>query len=93
MGPSLDRVVLEWEGTPSAARRRARFGLAEVLLEVDADDPGLLDELASVLGRPRDDGPDGEVHARFEARVRARGGPAGFGHLKLGPADGGARLS
>jgi hypothetical protein len=89
VGPSLDRVVLEWEGTPPAARRRARFALADVALEVDADDPSLLDELASVLGRPRDDGLDGAVHARFEARVRARGGPAGFGHLKLGPAGGG----
>jgi hypothetical protein len=82
---SLDRVVLEWEGTPPAPRRRESFHLGEVLLDVDADDPALMDELASVLGRPAHDARQGPVHARFEARVRARGGSARFGHLKLGP--------
>lgn len=85
MGPSLDRVVLEWEGTPSATRRQARFELANILLDVDSDDPGLIDELASVMGRPRE-ATDVPVHARFQAGVRARGGPGRFGHLKLGPA-------
>jgi HPr serine kinase-like protein len=85
VGPSLDRVVLEWEGTPPAARRQARFLLADVLLEIDADDPALVEELASLLGRPRDLLPEGPFHARFEASVRAHGGPARFGHLKLGP--------
>lgn len=84
MGPSLDRVVLEWERTPFAARRRARFQLAGILFDVDSDDLALLDELSAVLGRPRD-APEGGSHARFEARARARGGPRGFGHLKLGP--------
>jgi hypothetical protein len=82
---SLDRVVLEWEGTPPAPRRRAIFHLGEVLLDVDADDPAFLDELSSVLGRPRGDAGPGPVHARFEARIRARGGPDRFGHLRLGP--------
>ena len=72
MGPSLDRVVLEWERTPPATRRQARFRLADVLLEVDSDDPALIDELSSVLGRPRRDAADGPVHARFEARARAQ---------------------
>lgn len=85
MGPSLDRVVLEWEGTPPAARRHARFLLAGVLLEIDTDDAALVEELASLLGPPRDRVPAAEIHGRFEARVRARGGPARFGHLKLGP--------
>jgi hypothetical protein len=85
VGPSLDHVVLEWEGTPPAARRQARFLLAGVLLEIDADDGALVEELASLMGPPRDRVPDAGVHRRFEARVRARGGPARFGHLKLGP--------
>ena len=68
------------------ARRQARFQLADILLDVDSDDPGLIDELASVMGRPRDGATDVPVHARFQAGVRARGGPARFGHLKLGPA-------
>ena len=85
MGPSLDRVVLEWERTPPATRRQARFQLADVLFDLDSDDPALIDELSTVLGRPCPDAPDGPVHARFEARARARGGPRRFGHLKLGP--------
>jgi hypothetical protein len=68
------------------ARRQARFQLANILLDVDSDDPGLIDELASVMGHPRDGARDVPVHARFQAGVRARGGPARFGHLKLGPA-------
>jgi hypothetical protein len=82
---SLDRVVLEWEGTPPAPRRRALFHLGEVLLDVDTDDAGLIDELSSVLGRPADGVPRAPVHDRFEARIRARGGPDRFGHIRLGP--------
>jgi hypothetical protein len=85
--PSLDRVVLEWEGTPPAPRRRARFELAEVLLDVDTDDPALLDELSTVLGRPLGGSAKGPFHFRLEARVRARGGSDRFGHLKIGPPD------
>ena len=91
MVPSLDRVVLEWEGTPPAPRRQARFRLAEVLLDVDTDDAALVDELSSVLGRPREDASAGAIHARFAARVRARGGPDRFGHLKLACASPGAQ--
>jgi hypothetical protein len=84
VGPSLDRVVLEWEGTPPAAHRKARFRLAEVLLEVESDDPALIEELSSLMGRPLEDGPEARPHARLEVRVRARGGPTRYGHLKLG---------
>ena len=89
MGPSLDHVVLEWEGTPPASRRQARFLLGGVLLEIDADDGALVEELSSLLGRPRERVPDDPIRARFAARVRARGGPSRFGHLKLGPAGAG----
>jgi hypothetical protein len=91
VGPSLDRVVLEWEGTPPAPRCQARFRLAEVVLDVDTDDPALVGELATVLGRPREGASAGPLHARFEARVRARGGPDRFGHLKLACASPGAQ--
>ena len=64
----------------------ASFRLAGILLDVEADDPALIDELASILGRPADDD-SGAVHARFGASVRVRGGPARFGHLKLEPAQ------
>lgn len=86
MGPSLDRVVLEWEGTPPAPRRKARFLLAGILLDVDTDDPPLVDELSSVLGQPREGVTEGPVQV-LEARVRARGGPDRFGHLKLASTD------
>jgi len=85
VGPSLDRVVLEWERTPPATLRQARFQLGDVLFEVDSDDPALIDELAAVMGRPRHDAPPARFAARFEARARAQGGPRRFGHLKLGP--------
>jgi hypothetical protein len=85
VGPSLDRVVLEWERTPPAARRQARFQLADILFEVDSDDPALIDELSAVMGRPRDGAPEGGTQSRFEVRARTRGGPHRFGHLKLGP--------
>ena len=91
MGPSLDHVVREWEGSPPAPHRQARFHLAEVLLDVDTDDPALVDELSSVLGRPRESASAGRVHARFAARVRARGGPDRFGHLKLACASPGVQ--
>ena len=93
MGPSLDRVVLEWERTPPATRRQAFFRLAEVQLELDSDDAALIDELSSVMGRPRHDAAERPVHARFEARARALGGPRGFGHLKLGPPGTGVESS
>jgi hypothetical protein len=86
VGPSLDRVVLEWERSPSrAAGRQARFQLADILFDVDGDDPALVDELSLVLGRPREGAADGPFHGRFQAHVRTGGGPAGFGHLRLGP--------
>ena len=87
MDRSLDDVILEWEGSPPAPRRKALFHLGQVLLDLDTDDRALVDELSSVLGAPREDGPDSHVHARLEARVRARGGPDRFGHLKLEIAD------
>lgn len=90
MGPSLDRVVLEWEGTPPAPHQRARFHLAGVRLDVDTDDHALVDELCTVLGRPGDDASGAPLHVRFEARVRARGGSDRFGHLKLACASPGA---
>jgi hypothetical protein len=71
--PSLDHVVLEWEGTPPAPRRRARFLLAEVLLDVDTDDPPLLDELASLLGRPQGGSRSRAAPLRL-GRVRATAG-------------------
>jgi len=86
VGASLDHVVLEWEGAPLATLSSASFWLAGILLDVETDDPALIEELSSVLGRPSADGA-GAVHARFGASVRARGGPARFGHLKLQPAQ------
>jgi hypothetical protein len=84
VGPSLDRVVLEWEETPPAPRSQARFQLADIVLEVDSDDPALIDEISAVMGRPRHHTP-ADRDSRFEVRVRSHGGPPRFGHLKLGP--------
>jgi len=91
--PSLDRVVLEWEEAPPAPHLRAFFELAEVSLDVDADEPALLEELAAVLGRPRRETEKkaGPARHQLAARVRARGGPGGFGHLRLSTADPQAR--
>jgi hypothetical protein len=69
---------------------RARFELGEVLLDTFTDDPALQDEMASVLGRPLGDAAPAKNRFSLEARVRARGGPDRFGHLKIAPRDPGS---
>jgi len=89
--PSLDRVAREWEEAPPVPRLRSRFELAGVSLDLDADEPALLEELALVLGRPRSEATETAAPFRLAASVRARGGPAGFGHLRISAADPQAR--
>lgn len=82
MAAGLDQVVHEWEKASPVEYRAESFLLGGVLLGVETDDPGLLGELASILGRPTPEAAP-RAERRFAASVRTRGGPESFGHLRL----------
>jgi hypothetical protein len=74
-----ESFVQERQASPPPDARTAGFRLAGARLQVDSDDPGLIQELASVLGSPA---AAGEQSPDVSASVRVSADPA-FGRMTL----------